>query len=78
MDFETIVRLNGIVVFYYFLPANLLITKIITATITTTKNAPTPIPALNMPSTTEQLETNNSTNENIRILAIFSFIIFYF
>jgi len=44
----------------YFRPKNLLIIKTIIAITATTKNIPTPTPALNMPSITEQLENDNS------------------
>lgn len=54
----------------YFRPKSLLIMKTRIAITATTKNIPTPTPALNMPSITEQLENDNSTitRTNIRVI----------
>ena len=55
---------------HYFLPKILLIIKIITAIIATTIKTPTPIPALKIPSITEQLENENNTTKSIKIRVI--------
>ena len=55
---------------HYFLPKILLIIKIITAIIATTIKIPTPIPALKIPSITEQLENENNTTKSIKIRVI--------
>ena len=49
-----------------------------TAKIITTKKTPTPTPALNMPSITEQLETKINSKGSITILDILFFINFWF
>ena len=55
---------------HYLLPKILLIIKIITAIIATTIKIPTPIPALKIPSITEQLENENNTTKSIKIRVI--------
>lgn len=52
----------------YFFPRILLITKMTITTITTTIKIPTPIPALNIPSITEQLVNEINTIKSIAIL----------
>lgn len=64
--------------FYSFFPVILLITKIMIATITTTMIIPTPIPALNIPSITEQLVNDINTIKSITILVSLFFMIFWF
>ena len=44
--------------------------KIIIAIIATTIKIPTPIPALKIPSITEQLENENNTTKSIKIRVI--------
>lgn len=51
---------------FYFLPKSLLIAKITMAIIATTIKIPTPIPALNIPSITEQLENEINTIKSIK------------
>jgi hypothetical protein len=56
----------------------LLIIKAITANIITTKNIPTPIPALNIPPIIEQLVAEIKIISSNAILVILSYIISWF
>ena len=64
--------------FYYFFPPILLIIKMTIAIIATTIKIPTPIPALNIPSTIEQLVIDINIIRSITILVILSCMISWF
>jgi len=64
--------------FYYFLPKTLLIIRTTIAIIATTIKIPTPTPALNIPSITEQLVNEINTIKSINNRVIFFCMGFYF
>lgn len=61
----------------YLLPPILLMTKIISATTATTRNIPTPIPALNIPPMISQLVNNTAIMDSNNILGNKLFMICY-
>jgi hypothetical protein len=71
-------EVNVPMVFNYFLPKTLLIIRMIIAIIATTIKIPTPTPALNIPSITEQLVNEINTMKSINNLVIFFCMGFYF
>jgi hypothetical protein len=67
-----------LIIFNYFLPKTLLIISTTMAIIATTIKIPTPTPALNIPSITEQLVNEINTINSINNLVIFFCMGFYF
>ncbi|WP_218043845.1 hypothetical protein, partial [Flavobacterium gawalongense] len=77
-DFFCLIEILNRLSTIYFLSKILLMIKTITAITAITIKIPTPIPALNIPSITEQLVNEISTIKRTNNLVIFFCMIFYF